>query len=100
VTILGKDNSVVTHLGDNPDPEKRAKNPIPPEQWVDGLFISPHGVRWDKDGNLYVEEWLSTGRITKLKRFARNRAAGLKCAAGCPACGKSHKRLASNQFKL
>jgi hypothetical protein len=68
VTILGKDNSVVTHLGDNPDPEKRAKNPIPPEQWVDGLFISPHGVRWDKDGNLYVEEWLSTGRITKLKR--------------------------------
>src|SRR6266571_784380 len=68
VTILGKDNKVITHLGDNPDPAKRGKNGVPPEQWVDGQFISPHCPRWDARGNLYVAEWLSNGRITKLKR--------------------------------
>jgi DNA-binding beta-propeller fold protein YncE len=68
VTIIDGQNRIVTHLGDNKDPELRGKNPIPPEKWVDGQFISPHCVRWDSDGNLYVAEWLSTGRITKLKR--------------------------------
>ena len=69
VTILDKDNRLVAHLGDNPDPQQRGKNPIPPEQWVDGRFISPHCPRWDAQGNLYVLEWLSTGRIVKLKRM-------------------------------
>jgi sugar lactone lactonase YvrE len=69
VTILGKDNKVIVHLGDNPDPAKRGKNGVPPEQWVDGEFISPHCPRWDAEGNLYVLEWLSSGRITKLKRL-------------------------------
>ena len=68
VTIFDKDNKLITHLGDNPDPAKRAKNGVPPEQWVDGEFISPHCPRWDAQGNLYVLEWLSNGRITKLKR--------------------------------
>jgi hypothetical protein len=68
VTILDKDNRLVTHLGDNPDPKKRATNQIPPDQWVDGLFISPHCARWDKAGNLYVHEWLTSGRVIKLKR--------------------------------
>jgi hypothetical protein len=68
VTILDKDNRVVTHLGDNPDPKKRATNQIPPDQWVDGLFISPHCPRWDKAGNLFVHEWLTSGRVIKLKR--------------------------------
>ncbi|MEP7270052.1 MAG: hypothetical protein ABI882_01030 [Acidobacteriota bacterium] len=69
VTIIDGQNKIVTHLGDNTDPEKRGKNPIPREQWADGQFISPHCPRWDSQGNLYVAEWLSTGRITKLKRL-------------------------------
>src|ERR1044071_2628187 len=40
VTILDRDYQVVTHLGDNPNPKKRATNQIPPDQWVDGVFIS------------------------------------------------------------
>ena len=68
VTILDKDNKLVTHLGDNIDPKKRATNQVKPEQWLDGQFISPHGICWDQKGNLYVEEWLQTGRIVKLKR--------------------------------
>jgi DNA-binding beta-propeller fold protein YncE len=69
VTILDKDNKLVTHLGDNENPKLRGQNPVPPEQWKAGQFISPHCVRWDSQGNLYVAEWLSTGRITKLKRL-------------------------------
>jgi DNA-binding beta-propeller fold protein YncE len=69
VTILDKNNKLVTHLGDNENPKLRGQNPVPPEQWKEGQFISPHCVRWDSQGNLYVAEWLSTGRITKLKRL-------------------------------
>ncbi len=69
VTIIDRSNKVITHLGDNQNPALRGKNPIPSEQWVDGQFISPHSVRWDAEGNLYVAEWLSTGRITKLRRL-------------------------------
>ena len=68
VTIIDRHNRVITHLGDNQNPALRGKNPVPPEQWVEGQFISPHSVRWDAQGNLYVAEWLSSGRITKLKR--------------------------------
>jgi hypothetical protein len=69
ITIIDGQNRIVTHLGDNQNPELRGKNPIPPDKWVEGQFISPHCPRWDADGNLYVLEWLSTGRIVKLKRI-------------------------------
>jgi DNA-binding beta-propeller fold protein YncE len=68
VTILDQDNRLITHLGDNENPKLRGQNPVPTEQWKDGQFISPHCVRWDAQGNLYIAEWLSNGRITKLKR--------------------------------
>ena len=68
VTILGPENELVCHLGDNPDPEKRAKNGVPSDQWKNGEFISPHCARWDAEGNLYVMDWVSEGRISKLER--------------------------------
>jgi len=68
VTILDKDNRVIAELGDNADPKLRATNKITSDQWKDGIFVSPHCVRWDKHGNLYVHEWLLSGRVTKLRR--------------------------------
>lgn len=68
VTILDKDNKLVTHLGDQMDTKLRATNKLNPEQWMEGKFASPHGVTWDNKGNLYVEEWMLQGRIIKLKR--------------------------------
>lgn len=68
VTILDKDNHLVTQIGDSGDPRKRATNGIAPDQWVDGQFIAPHGLSWDGKGNLYVSEWMLAGRIVKLKR--------------------------------
>ncbi len=66
VSILGADGKVICHLGDQPDPAKRAQNGVPPSEWRDGEFISPHAAAFDGAGNIYVMDWLSAGRITKL----------------------------------
>ena len=72
VTLLqGPEMKLVCHLGDQPNEQKRAQNGIPRAEWKDGEFFSPHAVAFDKDGNLYVEEWLNTGRIVKLERVKR-----------------------------
>ena len=66
VTLLGKDNQLVAQLGDQPDPKLRAQNGVPREKWKDGEFLSPHGLRFDAEGNLYVMDWNSLGRVNKL----------------------------------
>ncbi|TDJ68676.1 MAG: hypothetical protein E2O39_12820 [Planctomycetota bacterium] len=71
VTILDANNELVAHLGDNPDPAKRAQNGVPPDQWKDGEFLSPHCAQWDSQGNLYVLDWNRLGRVTKLKRMKK-----------------------------
>ncbi|MCA8951692.1 MAG: peptidase [Planctomycetes bacterium] len=76
VTILGADDKPIVHLGDNPDPKKRAVNGVPREQWADGEFLSPHSVCADAAGNLYVMDWNFLGRITKLEKVAVARAGG------------------------
>jgi DNA-binding beta-propeller fold protein YncE len=68
VTILDKENKLVTHIGDSKDEKKQATNRIPSDQWVDGQFIAPHGLSWDKQGSLYISEWSLGGRVVKLKR--------------------------------
>jgi hypothetical protein len=68
VTLFNKSNELICHLGDNPDQKKWAGNGVPKTQWVDGQFIAPHGACYDKDGNIFVAEWVGPGRVTKLKR--------------------------------
>ncbi len=68
VVILGKDNKIVTTLGANPDPAKGGAYNIPQAQWIEGVFSGTHGSNWDKDGNLYVQDWNVSGRIMKLAR--------------------------------
>lgn len=68
LTIFDKDNKLVTHLGDNPDAAKRGNNGVPQEQLVPGQFCSPHQAIWDRAGNIYCVEWLTYGRVTKLRR--------------------------------
>ncbi|HMS16815.1 MAG TPA: hypothetical protein PKA37_08230, partial [Planctomycetota bacterium] len=68
VTILNQKNELVAHLGDQPDPSKRARNGVAKDQWVVGQFLAPHGAAWGPDGHLYVLEWNKHGRIVKLIR--------------------------------
>lgn len=37
-------------------------------RWQQGKFVHPHDACFDHDGHLYVAEWVSTGRVTKLTR--------------------------------
>ena len=68
LVILDKSNTIMAVLGHNPDPSKRVEYNVPQEQWIEGIFSGTHGSCWDKDGNLYVQDWNVSGRIMKLVR--------------------------------
>lgn len=75
ITILDRDNKPVAQLGD--DPEWRAKvlagnNAMRGKrpEWRPGLFVHPHDACFDRDGNIYVVEWVNTGRVTKLVKVS------------------------------
>lgn len=68
VTILNGKNEPVAFLGDNPDQSQWATNRVAPHDWRDGIFTSPHGCQFDKDGNIYVMDWNASGRVSKLER--------------------------------
>jgi hypothetical protein len=70
VTIFDKDDKLVVHLGDNPDPSKRRNNGVPKDALTPGDFCTPHGAIWDRAGNIYVTEWLKYGRVTKLRKVS------------------------------
>jgi 6-bladed beta-propeller len=68
LVILDKSNTIVAVLGYNADPAKRGNFNVPQDQWIEGVFSGTHGSSWDKDGNLYVQDWNVSGRIMKLVR--------------------------------
>lgn len=68
VVILDKTNTIMAVLGHNPDRAKGGAFNIPQDQWIEGVFSGTHGSYWDKDGNLYVQDWNVSGRIMKLVR--------------------------------
>ncbi|MBK8979655.1 MAG: hypothetical protein IPM29_27465 [Planctomycetes bacterium] len=71
VTILDEKNELVCHLGDQPDAALRAQNGVPREKWQDGVFLSPHGAAFDSHGDLYVLDWNSRGRVSRLEWLPR-----------------------------
>lgn len=68
LVILNKNNVIMAVLGFNPDPAKGGNYNIPQDQWIEGIFSGTHGSSWDKDGNLYIQDWNVSGRIMKLVR--------------------------------
>ena len=68
LVILDKSNTIVAVLGHNSDPKQRMNYNVPQADWIEGVFSGTHGSYWDKDGNLYVQDWNVAGRIMKLVR--------------------------------
>jgi hypothetical protein len=64
VVVLGKDNKIIATLGES----KGAKYGVPQADWVEGVLHGTHGSYWDKDGNLYVQDWNVDGRLMKFVR--------------------------------
>lgn len=66
VTVLDKSGAPVAFLGDNPDTAQWANFKVEPGQQREGIFTAPHGIAFDANGDLYVQDWNLTGRVTKL----------------------------------
>ena len=74
ITLLNKSDRVVAKLGHDAEWEKqvmdRKKNVRGQRpSWKPGLFVHPHDVCFDPDGNLFVSEYVLGGRVTKLKKL-------------------------------
>ncbi len=70
VTLLDKDNQVVARLGDDPKrPATKKTNRGNRATWEDGRFVHPHDACFGADGEIYVAEWVSTGRVSKMTRL-------------------------------
>ena len=70
VTVLDRQNAVAAHLGDSGDPNWN--HPLrrePRERFIPGRFICPHGACFDREGNIFVAEWVEVGRLTRLRRL-------------------------------
>lgn len=69
VVILDERDEIVCSLGENDATYKVKGWPNHPTHLIEpGKFNSPHGMAADKEGNLYVVEWIIGGRVTKLVR--------------------------------
>lgn len=66
LVILDKTNTIVAVLGNNEDPKTHRNFNVPQDQWREGIFSGTHGSYWDKEGNLYVQDWNVSGRLMKL----------------------------------
>jgi hypothetical protein len=67
VTILDQAGKVVTHLGTNTD-EGIGTNRVPPERWRTGYVIAAHGVATNGEGDVFVAEFSTFGRVHKFDR--------------------------------
>lgn len=70
VTLLNEANRPVVQLGKSTQRLAEIKNlRSSPKLWRDGEFIHPHDACFTPEGNIFVAEWVATGRITKLERI-------------------------------
>lgn len=69
VTVLDRQDQLVGYLGSNEAACDLLGWPNHPPHLIEpGKFNSPHGIAADRDGNLYITEWIIGGRVTKLVR--------------------------------
>jgi hypothetical protein len=68
VVILDKSNTIMAVLGHNPNPKTSGAHGVKQEDWIEGVFSGTHGSYWDKNGDLFVQDWNVDGRIMKLAR--------------------------------
>jgi hypothetical protein len=71
ISILDQKNQAVTRLGDDvaritgPGGDQIRNDS---KRWQQGKFVHPHDACFDQEGNIFVAEWVNTGRISRLRR--------------------------------
>jgi len=72
VIILDRKNNVIATLGESEysrEDWSTVRNQAP-GTFVPGRFVCPHGACFDHAGNIFVAEWVESGRVTKLRHVA------------------------------
>jgi hypothetical protein len=74
VSLFDKDNKPIVHLGEDEAWRKKVLDKFKirsqPNEWLPGKFVHPHDACYDRDGNIFVVEWVQTGRVTLLRRLS------------------------------
>jgi hypothetical protein len=73
ITLLDGKNKVVARFGDDAgwrDEVMKRKARQHPEQCPAGKFLHPHDACFDAHGNIFIAEWVATGRVTKLRKLS------------------------------
>jgi hypothetical protein len=74
VSLFDRENRPIVHLGYDKAWKDRVIDGFTirkqPELWPDGRFIHPHDACFDKDGNIFVAEWVATGRVSFLRHVS------------------------------
>jgi hypothetical protein len=71
VSLFGGGNRPLVHLGDDAEwiaEVKKLQVRKDPSRWRPGMFVHPHDACFDRDGNIFVVEWVEPGRVTLLER--------------------------------
>jgi len=70
ITILNSTDEPVASLGVNPQVASLEGWPNNRKWVAEGAFNSPHSATTDPHGNIYIVEWITGGRVTKLERLS------------------------------
>jgi hypothetical protein len=74
LSLFDRDNSPIVHLGDDLPWRKKVLNGFKvrtqPNEWQPGKFVHPHDACFDAEGNIFVVEWVETGRVSLLRRVS------------------------------
>ncbi len=77
ITLLDGNNRIVARLGEDPAWRKQVtkdNNALRKDEtgaaWAPGKFLHPHDACFDASGNIFVAEWVHTGRISKLRKLS------------------------------
>ncbi len=73
LTLLDGNNQVVAWLGDDVaritgDQDFAIRSDA--ARWEAGKLVHPHDACFDSQGNIFVAEWVHTGRVSKLRRLS------------------------------
>jgi hypothetical protein len=67
VSILDKQGKAIAHIGTNTE-DGIGNNQMPRERWRTGYVVAPHGIATDAQGNIYVAEFNTYGRVHKFAK--------------------------------
>lgn len=66
ISLMDKEGEIVSSLLDNPNQKQWATNGVPADQLHDNAASAPHGIKFGKQGQIYLTEYSKVGRIIAL----------------------------------